>query len=136
MSGGTNAAVAQLGLKHGMVVQELGWDSDVDEAFRTAVMDSIEADMVEEAPDAVDTVLLWWRADDGDLVDGLIDALRDLSREGVVWLLTPKHGRPGHVAQADLSEGALTAGLTLTTTASVSKAWAANKVVRPKGGRK
>ncbi len=136
MSGGTRPEVVQLGLKHGMVVQELGWDSDVDEALRTSVMDTIDADMVEEATDAVDAVLLWWRADDGDVVDGLIDALRDLSRDGVMWLLTPKHGRPGYLAQADLAEGALTAGLALTTTATVSKDWAANKIVRPKGGRK
>ncbi len=136
MSGGTSPGVNQLGLKHGMVVQELGWDSDVDESLRNGVMDVIDADMVEEASDAVDAVLLWWRADDGDVVDGLIDALRDLSREGVVWLLTPKHGRPGYIAQADLAEGTVTAGLALTTSATVSKEWAANKIVRPKLGRK
>ncbi len=136
MSGGKVPKAEQLGLRRGMVVQELGWDDDVDEALRTVVMDAIDADMVEEAVDAVDAVVLWWRVDDGDVVDGLFDALRDLSNDGVIWLLTPKVGRTGHIPQADLAEGALTAGLALTSTATVSKDWAANKVVRPKAGRK
>jgi hypothetical protein len=50
-----------------------------------------------------------------------------------LWLLTPKVGRPGHVAQADLQEGAVTAGLALTTSPTVSKTWACHKLVRPKG---
>jgi hypothetical protein len=100
------------------------------------VMDAIDGDLVEETDEAVDVVLLWWRADDGDVVDGLFDALRDLSNNGVLWLLTPKVGRPGHVSQADLQEGAVTAGLALTTSVSVSKSWSCHKLVRPKGSRR
>ena len=122
-----------LGLAPGLVVQELGWDSDVDETFRNDVMDTVEGDLVEETDEAVDVVLLWWRSDDGDVVDGLFDALRDLSNGGVLWLLTPKVGRPGHVSSADLQEGAVTAGLALTTSVSVSKSWSCHKFVRPKG---
>ena len=122
-----------LGLAPGLVVQELGWDSDVDESFRNDVMDTVEGDLVEETDEAVDVVLLWWRSDDGDVVDGLFDALRDLSNGGVLWLLTPKVGRPGHVSSADLQEGAVTAGLALTSSVSVSKSWSCHKLVRPKG---
>ena len=122
-----------LGLAPGLIVQELGWDSDVDESFRNVVMDTVDGDLVEETDDAVDVVLLWWRSDDGDVVDGLFDALRDLSNGGVLWLLTPKVGRPGHVSSADLQEGAVTAGLALTTSVSVSKSWSCHKFVRPKG---
>lgn len=122
-----------LGLAPGIVVQELGWDSDVDESFRNDVMDTVDGDLVEETDEAVDLVLLWWRSDDGDVVDGLFDALRDLSNSGVLWLLTPKVGRPGHVSSADLQEGAVTAGLALTTSVSVSKSWSCHKLVRPKG---
>ena len=43
----------------------------------------------------VDVVLLWWRDDDGDLVDALSTPLISLGDGGVVWLLTPKAGRPG-----------------------------------------
>ena len=122
-----------LGLAPGLIVQELGWDSDVDESFRSEVMDTVDGDLVEETDEAVDVVLLWWRSDDGDVVDGLFDALRDLSNGGVLWLLTPKVGRPGHVSSADLQEGAVTAGLALTTSVSVSKLWSCHKFVRPKG---
>lgn len=122
-----------LNLAPGLVVQELGWDADVDEDFRSEVMDAVEGDLVEETDDAVDVVLLWWRSEDGDVVDGLFDALRDLSSSGVLWLLTPRVGKPGHVAQADLQEGAVTAGLALTSSVSVSKFWSCHKLVRPKG---
>jgi len=125
-----------LNLAPGLVVQELGWDADVDEDFRSEVMDAVDGDLVEETDDAVDVVLLWWRSEDGDVVDGLFDALRDLSSSGVLWLLTPRVGKPGHVAQADLQEGAVTAGLALTSSVSVSKFWSCHKLVRPKGVRR
>ena len=62
-------------LGHGQVIQELGWDGDVDEDLRQALMDRIDADLVEEAVEAVDAVLLWWRAEDGEVADGLVDEL-------------------------------------------------------------
>jgi hypothetical protein len=125
-----------LNLAPGLVVQELGWDADVDEDFRSEVMDAVDGDLVEETDDAVDVVLLWWRSEDGDVVDGMFDALRDLSNAGVLWLLTPKVGRPGHVSSADLQEGAVTAGLALTSAVSISKSWSCHKLVRPKGIRR
>ena len=102
MAADTASVGALLGLRPGLVVQELGWDSDVDESFRSEVMDAVDGDMVEETDDAVDLVVLWWRTEDGDVVDGLFDALRDLSDSGVLWLLTPKVQRPGHVPQAEI----------------------------------
>lgn len=126
------ASGAVLDLALGQVVQELGWDTDVDESLREQIMDAIDADLVYEPLEAVDVVLLWWRDGDGDLVDGLVDSLRDLSATGVLWLLTPKVGRPGQVEPADVSESALTAGLALANLASVSGAWQAQKLVRPK----
>ena len=65
----------RLGFTRGMVVQELGWDNDTDDELRVAVEDAIDADMVDgDYGNVVDAVLLWWRNDDGDLVDGLVDA--------------------------------------------------------------
>ena len=55
-----------LGLDAGMVVQELGWDEDTDPELRDEIMDAIDADMIEDAIEAVDVVVLWWRDDDGD----------------------------------------------------------------------
>ncbi|MFN8194070.1 MAG: DUF3052 domain-containing protein [Nocardioidaceae bacterium] len=125
--------VGRLGLTRGMVVQELGWDDDTDDGLRAAVEDLIDADLVDaDHGDVVEAVLLWWRADDGDLVDGLVDALTDLVGGGVIWLLTPKIGRPGAVDAADISEAAPIAGLAQTTTAAVSKDWSATRLVAPK----
>jgi hypothetical protein len=80
----------------------------------------------------VDSVLLWWRDDDGDLVDMLVDSLTDLVDGGVIWLLTPKVGRPQAVDPADISEAAPIAGLATTTTAAVSPEWSATRLVAPK----
>ena len=125
-----------MGLKPGLLVQELGWDEYVDEGLRAAIMDGIDGEFVFEAVEAVDVVLLWWREENGDIVDGLVDALTDLTAGGYIWLLTPKVGRPGYLDPTDLAEGALTAGLALANTASVAKDWQAHKLVRPKGSRR
>ena len=95
-----------------MVVQELGWDDDVDDDLRAAIEDTIDADMVDgDYGNVVDAVLLWWRDDDGDLVDALVDSLTDLVGGGAIWLLTPKVGRPSAVDAADIAEAAPIAGL-------------------------
>ena len=123
----------RLGLKPGMVIQEMGWDNDTDDELRVAIEDAVDADLVDgDYGNVVDAVLLWWRDDDGDLVDGLVDALTDLVGGGVIWLLTPKVGRPGSVDPADVAEAAPVAGLSQTTTATVSKDWAATRLLAPK----
>jgi hypothetical protein len=129
-------SVAAMEIVKGMAVQELGWDEDVDLALRTAILDVLGDDFVYEAIEAVDVVLLWWREEDGDLGDGLVDARTDLSDAGQLWLLTPRVGRDGYVDASDLAEAALTAGLALANTANVSKDWQAQKLVRPKGARR
>ena len=126
----------KLGLSPGLVVQELGWDNDADDDVRVMIEDAIDGEMVEDAVEAVDLVLLWWRDDDGDLVDGLLGALTDLTDTGYIWLMTPKVGRSGYVDAADLAEAAVTAGLALTTSAAVSANWSATKLVRPRGSRR
>lgn len=128
-----SSGVAKLDLTAGLVVQELGWDDDVDQDLRVAIEDAIDGDLIEEAIEAVDLVVLWWRDSDGDIVDGLVDSLTDLSDEGSILLMTPKVGRGGHVDAADVSEAAVTAGLTLTNGATMSADWMANRLVRPRG---
>jgi hypothetical protein len=123
----------RLGLKSGMLVQVLGWDEDVDDQVRVQIEDAIDGDMVDgDHGDVVDAVLLWWRKDDGDLVDALVDSLTDLVGGGAIWLFTPKVGRPNAVDAADVAEAAPIAGLSTTTTVSVSKDWSATKLVAPK----
>ncbi|WP_240311672.1 DUF3052 domain-containing protein [Nocardioides houyundeii] len=122
-----------MGLTSGLVVQELGWDNDTDDDLRIAIEDCIDADMVDgDYGNVVDAVLLWWRSEDGDLVDGLVDAKTDLVGGGAIWLLTPKVGRPNSVAATDIAEAAPIAGLAQTTTAAVSKDWQATRLVTPK----
>jgi hypothetical protein len=135
-STGTGPVGARMGLASGQIIQELGWDSDVDEELRLQLEEAIDGELVEEAVEAVDVVLLWWRAEDGDLVDALVDSLTDLTDTGYIWLMTPKVGRPGYVDATDLAEASATAGLAQTTSAPVSAEWAATKLVRPRGARR
>ena len=135
-AGEPRSLAQKLGLAPGLVVQELGWDADADDDVRVMIEDAIDGELVEEAMEAVDVVLLWWRDDDGDLVDSLVDALTDLTDSGYIWLMTPKLGRDGYVDAADLAEAAITAGLALTNSAAVSPNWTATKLVRPRGARR
>lgn len=126
----------KLGITHGMVVQELGWDEDVDDDLRATVEQQCGGEMVdEESDDVVDVVLLWWRDGDGDLVDALVDAISPLADDGSVWVLSPKTGRPGHVEPSEIAEAAPTAGLTQTLTMNLGD-WAANRLVQPKARAK
>src|SRR6185369_6424460 len=77
--------VSRFGFQPGMVVQELGWDEDVDESLRSAIEAAIGSELVDDRyGDVVDCVVLWWRDDDGDLVDGLVDSLTDLADGGAI----------------------------------------------------
>jgi hypothetical protein len=116
--------VDRLGIEHGMVVQELGYDDDVDHDLRDAIENRLDDDMVDEDSDeVVDVVLLWFREDDGDLVDALVDAIAPMADTGVIWLLTPKRGRGGYVEPSDISEAAPTAGLSQTSLLPVASDW-------------
>ncbi|MFG1792083.1 DUF3052 domain-containing protein [Nocardia altamirensis] len=126
----------KLGITHGLVVQELGWDEDVDDDLRADVEESIGSEIVDEDSDeVVDVVLLWWRDGDGDLVDALMDAIGPLADEGFVWVLTPKTGHPGHVEPSEIAESAPTAGLTQTSAISLGT-WAGSRLVQPKAPSK
>lgn len=129
-----------LGFKPGQAVMEIGWDEDADEALRSAVEARTGSQLLDpdklttgaDGPDVVDAVLLWWRAEDGDLVDALVDALTDLTDGGFIWLFTPKLGRSGYVEPGDIAESAPTAGLSATTSLSAAAAWSGSKLVSPK----
>jgi hypothetical protein len=128
-----NGPVGRFGFQPGMVVQELGWDEDIDEGLRSAIEGVIEGELVDDRyGDVVDAVILWWREDDGDLVDGLVDSLTDLADGGAIWLMTPKVGRPNYVDASDISEAAPTAGLSTTTSVAAGPDWSATKLVSPK----
>lgn len=127
--------VSKLGITHDHVVQELGWDEDTDDELRAAIEEVTGTELLDEDSDeVVDVVLLWWRDSDGDLVDTLMDAIGPLADEGVVWVLTPKTGRPDHVEPSEIAESAATAGLTQTTATNLGD-WIGSRLVQPKAGR-
>ena len=131
-----NQEARHLGFQPGQAVQEIGWDEDVDEDLRVAIEEVIGSELVDEDnDDVVDVVLLWYREDDGDLVDVLVDALGALADGGHIWLLTPKAGRDGHVEPSDITESAPTAGLAQTSTISAGVDWSAARLVAPKAAR-
>lgn len=125
---GAEQVEALLELTNGMIVQEIGWDSDCDEEISEAIEDAIGSELLEEDTDeVVDAVLLWWREGDGDLVDRLMDVVTPLVDEGSVWILTPKTGTDGHVEPAVIAESAQTAGMLQTRTAAIGD-WAGSRV--------
>lgn len=122
----------RLGVQAGSIVMEIGYDDDSDDALRTSIEDLIGEDFVgEDSDDVADIVLLWFREDDGDLVDALVDAIGPLADTGVVWLMTPKRGRAGHVEPSEIAEAAPTAGLAQTSTLSVGS-WSGARLATPK----
>jgi hypothetical protein len=125
-----------MGFGAGLVVLEIGLDSDADAALRNAIQSAIGSEMVgDDFGDVADLVVLWWRDDDGDLVDALVDALSAIASGGVVWLFTPKGGRDGHVEPSEIGEAARAAGLSSTKSISAAPDWAGTRLVAPKLGR-
>ncbi|MPV49802.1 DUF3052 domain-containing protein [Pseudactinotalea sp. HY158] len=111
--------IARLGFKEGFVVQEFGYDDDVDLGLREEVERLTGSELAgEDVDDVTDAALLWWRSDDGDahdLTDLVTDATVTLEDGGLLWVLTPKTGSAGHVPPGDLEEAAATAGMNTTT---------------------
>lgn len=133
---GVRGLADRFGIEPGMVVMEMGYDDDVDHDLRDALTDRCGELVDEDTDEVVDAVLLWFREGDGDLVDLLVDALGPLADNGVVWLLTPKAGRPGHVEPSDISEAAPTAGLQQTSTVNAGKDWSGARLVAPRAARR
>ena len=128
-AGQAAALAARLGIGEGLTVQELGYDTDVDDTVADAITaGSGQAPVDDEYDGVVDMVVLWWRDDDGDLGDALVDAKAPLADNGVIWLLTPKHGRRGAVEPADVADAASSSGLRRTTSVTLSQ-WQAVRMV-------
>ncbi|MEU4840419.1 DUF3052 domain-containing protein [Nocardia testacea] len=126
----------KLGITHGMVVQELGWDEDTNDDLRADVEETSGSELLDEDSDEViDVVLLWWRDGDGDLVDELMEAIGPLADDGFIWVLTPKTGNQGHVDPSEIAEAAPTAGLTQTSAIKLGE-WSASRLVQPKAPTK
>ncbi|GAA4767105.1 DUF3052 domain-containing protein [Streptomyces sp. C10-9-1] len=131
----TNPA-SKLGFEPGQVVQEIGYDDDVEQELREAIEAVIGQELVDEDYDDVaDVVVLWFRDEDGDLTDALVDAIGLIDEGGEIWLMTPKTGRDGYVEPSDINEAAQTAGLTQARSISVGKDWSGSRLSTPKAAK-
>ncbi|MFD4633858.1 DUF3052 domain-containing protein [Streptomyces sp. NPDC058284] len=132
----TNLAV-RLGFQPDQVVQEIGYDDDVDQELREAIEEATGTELVDEDYDDVaDAVVLWFRDDDGDLTDALVDAIAYMEEGGQILLLTPKTGRDGYVEPSEIGEAATTAGLSQTKSINAGKDWSGTRLVTPKAAAK
>lgn len=124
---------SRMGFEKGQVILEVGRGSDSDENLRSEIVELTGVPLVEnETNEVVDSVLIWFREDDGDLTDELVDALTFLDENGPIWVLTPKVGRDGHVHPSDIQDAANTAGLSQTSTIAVAPNWTATKIMHRK----
>lgn len=129
-TGAAQDYVDSLGIGKDQRVQEVGWDEDCDSAISEAVEEFLGEDLLEEdTEELVDVVLLWWREEDGDLVDGLVDAARPMADNGRIWLLTPGAGRPNAIDAGTIDESAQLAGLTGTSAIRLGD-WQGNCLVQ------
>lgn len=113
-----------LDFTNGENVQELGYDDDVDFDLREAIEAATGEEMADDDVDDVyDAIVMWWRSDDPDLTDGIVDAQTTLAEGGRIWLLTPKANRDGHITPADISDAAPTAGMHVTKTVAAADDW-------------
>ncbi len=135
-SAAEQSIAGRLGLRPGQVVQEFGYDDDVDDELRRSVEELTGNEIVDdEVQEVVDLAIYWWRDGDGDLVDALMDALTNLADGGVIWLLSPKSGRDGHVEPSEIEDAAPTAGLHATSTISATKDWSGTRLAAPRTRR-
>lgn len=122
-----------LGYRFGNVVQEFYYDDDCDDDLRSSLERHTGQPLQDEDfGDVADGALIWWRAEDAaeeDLADLLVDALTNLDNGGLIWVLTPKQGRAGHVSPADVEAAATTAGLHSTSAISASPDWSGIRLV-------
>ncbi|MBM7788928.1 DUF3052 domain-containing protein [Tenggerimyces flavus] len=134
---GQSGPAERLGFQQGQVVQEIGWDEDSDEELRQSIEEITGNELVDDDyGEVVDAVVLWWRDEDGDLVDALIGTTTYLTGDGgVIWLLTPKVGRDGHVDPSDIAEAAPTAGLSTTSSVPVAPEWSGTRLALPRARR-
>ena len=133
---GVRSLADRFGFEPNMVVMEMGYDDDVDEDLRDTLTERVGELVDEDTDEVVDAVLLWYRDGDGDLFELLTDALTPLADSGVVWVLTPKSGRPGHVEPSEISEAAPTAGLQQTSSINAGKDWTGARLVTPRSAKK
>ena len=128
------ATLTRLGFAQGQLVQEFGWDDDVDEDLRRAVEELVGSPIeYEDWTGGAEAVLLWWRDEDGDLTDALVDLVGVLEDGGFAVLLCPRPGAGGAIDPSDIDEAATTAGLHPSGALAAGDFWRATRLLTPRG---
>lgn len=127
-----STAGGAFGFTSGLIIQEFGYDDDVDDELRAAAEALTGTELVDEDyEDVADSTIVWWRDDDGDvddLTDVLVDAQATLDGDGVIWVLTPKARTAGAVPSSDVEEAARTAGMHATSAAAMGQHWSGIRI--------
>ena len=67
-----STAGGAFGFASGLIIQEFGYDDDVDETLRQVVEAETGTTLVDEDyEDVADSAIVWWRDDDGDVDDAV-----------------------------------------------------------------
>ena len=133
----TYPVATRLGLAPGQLILSIGGSGDSDQELLSDITQLTGTEILEDSTsEVVDSVLLWFRDGDGDLVDDLMDAMTYLDSAGQIWVLTPKVGRDGHVEPSDIQSAAPLAGLSQTQSLSVAKDWNATRLVARKSSKR
>lgn len=126
-----------MGLAPGQLILSIGSAADSDHTLLSDITQLTGTEIIQDSTsEVVDSVLLWFREGDGDLVDELMDAMTYLDAAGQIWVLTPKVGRDGHVEPSDIQSAAPLAGMSQTQSLSVAKDWNATRLVARKAGKR
>jgi hypothetical protein len=127
----------RMGFTKGDQILEIGYAADCDDSLRANIAEITGTKLIEIDPtEVVDAVILWWRDNDGDLIDELMDALTYLSETGPIWVMLPKMGRANYVEPSEIQDAAPIAGLAVTSSIPVAKDWTATRLVARKAGKR
>ena len=86
---GPGQLASRMGIQSGFLVLERGFGDDSDDAIRKEISAAAGNELLDEnSQEVVDLVMSWWREDDGDLTDELVDCLTYLSETGPISSLT------------------------------------------------
>ena len=111
--------MSSLGFASGSVIQEFGYDDDVDEAVRAQIEEETGQELVDE-----------------DYRDIFLDMKANLESDvSPCWVLVPGTRSPGYVTADVIKDAAETAGLMATTSVAVGAAWMGVKLTA-KGPRR
>ena len=83
--GGSGQLASRMGIESGFLVLQRGFSDDCDSTISDELAKvSGSALLGEDSQEVVDAVITWFREEDGDLVDELVDCLTYLTEGGPI----------------------------------------------------